>query len=193
MNVLVHFKKQTLEGFNTQLIAQNEKFVKKEYDLDKTLTQLLKKVQHYFQQVGESTKESDVSQLKNYLDLAVSGIDPIKLERVKTRRRETVRIACFHCLSNLGDIINSSLLGIEEALYKSEEMLKQVTLSAYQSKLINDKMINAIKSIDDASLLWEKLTTNEQILVIDKKLRLEINYQDINILFDKTLAKLKTN
>jgi len=193
MNVLVHFKKQTLEGFNTQLIAQNEKFVKKEYDLDKTLTQLLKKVQDYFQQVGESTKESDVSQLKNYLDLAVSGIDPIKLERVKTRRRETVRIACFHCLSNLGDIINSSLLGIEEALYKSEEMLKQVTLSAYQSKLINDKMINAIKSIDDAALLWEKLTTNEQIMVIDKKLRLEINYQDINILFDKTLAKLKTN
>ena len=193
MNVLVHFKKQTLEGFNTQLIAQNEKFVKKEYDLDKTLTQLLKKVQDYFQQVGESTKESDVSQLKNYLDLAVSGIDPIKLERVKTRRRETVRIACFHCLSNLGDIINSSLLGIEEALYKSEEMLKQVTLSAYQSKLINDKMINAIKSIDEAALLWEKLTTNEQIMVIDKKLRLEINYQDINILFDKTLAKLKTN
>ena len=193
MNVLVHFKKQTLEGFNKQLIAQNEKFVKKEYDLDKTLTQLLKKVQDYFQQVGESTKESDVSQLKNYLDLAVSGIDPIKLERVKTRRRETVRIACFHCLSNLGDIINSSLLGIEEALYKSEEMLKQVTLSAYQSKLINDKMINSIKSIDDAALLWEKLTTNEQILVIDKKLRLEINYQDINILFDKTLAKLKTN
>jgi len=193
MNILIHFKKQTLTNLTQKLIVQNEKFVKKEFDLDKTLMLLLSEVQEYYQQIGESNKESDVSQLKNHLDLATSGIDPLKMERVKTRKREMVRIACFHCLSNLGEILNTSLYDIQGMLQSAEEMLNQVVLSAYQSKLITDNIINALKTIDDVALLWENLKKNEQILVIDKKLRLTVNHQDINILLDQSLAKLKTN
>lgn len=192
MNILIHFKKQRLESFNKKYILQNEKFVNKEFTLDKTLMILLNDIQEYFQQIGESTKEGSVSQLKNYLDLAVSGIDPLKLERVKTRRRETVRVACFHCLSALGEVIETSLNEIENILLKATETIHQVLLSAYQSKLIDDKIINETNSIEASSLLWEKLKGNEQILLIDKKLRLEIHQQDIGVLIDQTLAKLKT-
>ena len=192
MNLLIHFKKQRLEKLNQELILQNEKFVKKDFNLDKTLLSLLNEVQDYFQQIGESTKEGNISQLKNYLDLAVSGIDPIKLERIKTRRRDTVRIACFHCLSNLGETIESSLIEVENILLKATETIHQVVLSAYQSKFINDTIINKTNTVEEAIMLWDKLKENEQILLIDKKLRLEIHQQDTGILIDQTLSKLKT-
>ncbi len=192
MNLLIHFKKQRLEKLNQELILQNEKFVKKDFNLDKTLLSLLNEVQDYFQQIGESTKEGNISQLKNYLDLAVSGIDPIKLERIKTRRRDTVRIACFHCLSNLGETIESSLIEVENILLKATETIHQVVLSAYQSKFINDSIINKTNTVEEAIMLWDKLKENEQILLIDKKLRLEIHQQDTGILIDQTLSKLKT-
>jgi len=191
MTVLVHFKKQQLEGFNQQLIFQNEKFIKKEYDLDKTLLLLLTNVQEYYKQVGESTSESSVSQLKTYLDLAVSGIDPISLERVKTRRRDLVRTACFHCLSNLGNTLQHSLQTIESLLLSSSETIHQLLLSAYQSKLITDDLIKKTNSIEKCTALWEKLKVNEQVSLIDKKLKLDILQEDISILIDMAFSKLK--
>ena len=191
MTVLIHFKKQQLEGFIQQLIFQNEKFIKKEYDVDNTLMQLLNDVQEYYRQIGESTQESTISQLKTYLDLAVSGIDPISLERVKIRRRDLVRTACFHCLSNLGDALQNSLKTIEGLLHNSLETIHQLLLSAYQSKLITDDLINKTDSIEKCTALWEKLKSNEQISLIDKKLKLDILQEDISILIDMAFSKLK--
>lgn len=191
MTVLIHFKKQKLEGFMQQLISQNEKFIKKEFDLDKTLMQLLNNAQEYYRQVGESTAEGTVSQLKTYLDLAVSGIDPINMERVKTRRRDLVRTACFHCLSNLGDALHNSLNTIETLLIGSSETIHQLLLSAYQSKLITDELIKKTDTIEKCTVLWEKLKTNEQIALIDKKLKLDILQEDISILIDMAFSKIK--
>jgi len=191
MTVLIHFKKQQLEGFIQQLIFQNEKFIKKEYDVDNTLMQLLNDVQEYYRQIGESTQESTISQLKTYLDLAVSGIDPISLERVKIRRRDLVRTACFHCLSNLGDALQNSLKTIEILLLSSLETIHHLLLSAYQSKLITDDLINKTDSIEKCTALWEKLKSNEQISLIDKKLKLDILQEDISILIDMAFSKLK--
>lgn len=191
MTVLVHFKKQQLEGFMQQFILQNEKFVKKEYDLDKTLMTLLNLVQDYYGQVGDSTAESAISELKTYLDLAVSGIDPIHLERVKTRRRDLVRTACFHCLSHLGETLRNSLSIIENLISTSTETINQVILYAYQSKLISDNLINITDNLEKCTALWNTLKDNEQIAVIDKKLKLDILQEDISILIDIAFSKLK--
>ena len=191
MNVLIHFKKQHLEGFNQQLIQQNEKLIKKDFDLEKTLMALLNNVQEYYKQIGENTQEGAISQLKSHLAIAVSGIDPIKQERVKTRRRDMIRIACFHCLSQLGTIIEESLINVQNIILGATETINQVLLSAYQSKLIDDVIIKKINNIEKCTSLWEKLKTNEQIFLIDKKLKLEILQQDISIILDQALSKLK--
>ncbi|MFB9057784.1 hypothetical protein ACFFU9_13640 [Mariniflexile ostreae] len=191
MTVLIHFKKQHLEGFNQELISQNEKFIRKEYDLDKTLMHLLNDVQAYYGQVGESTSESQISQLKTYLNLAVSGIDPISLERVKTRRRDLIRTACFHCLSNLGDVLRHSLQTVEDLLFRASETIHQLILSAFQSKLLTDALIKKTDNIEKCTALWKSLKTNEQISLIDKKLKLDILQEDISILIDMTFSKLK--
>lgn len=191
MTVLVHFKKQHLEKFLQHFISENEKFIKKDFDLHKTLMQLLNDTQEYYGQVGESTQEGSVSQLKTYLDLAVSGINPITMERIKTRRRDLIRTACFHCLSSIGETLQNSLHTIENLLHESSETINQFLLSAYQSKLITDELIHKTDSIEKCTALWETLKSNDQIALIDKKLKLEILQEDISILIDMAFSKLK--
>lgn len=191
MNVLIHFKKQQIEAFIKLLILENEKFIKKDYNLDKSLMNLLNDVQEYYRKIGESTEEGNVSQLKTHLDIAVSGIDPIKLERVKTRRRDLVRIACFHCLSRLNETLENSLVHIKNTIANATENINQILLSVYQAKLITDEIILKTDTIEKCTSLWEKLKKNEQIALMDKKLKLDILQQDISILIDQALAKLK--
>lgn len=191
MNVLIHFKKQQLEAFLKLLILENEKFIKKDFNLDKSLMILLNDVQEYYRKIGESTEEGNVSQLKTHLDIAVSGIDPVKLERVKTRRRDIVKIACYHCLSSLNQTLENSLVQVKNIINEATENINQVLLSAYQAKLITDAIIKKVDTIDKCTSLWEKLKENEQILLLDKKLKLTIIQQDISIILDQALSKLK--
>ncbi|APG64871.1 hypothetical protein LPB136_05645 [Tenacibaculum todarodis] len=191
MNVLIHFKKQQLETFIKLLILENEKFIKKDFNLDKSLMKLLNDVQEYYRRIGESTEEGNVSQLKTHLDIAVSGIDPVKLERVKTRRRDIVKIACYHCLSSLNQTLENSLVLVKNIINEATENINQVLLSAYQAKLITDAIIKKADTIDKCTSLWEKLKENEQILLLDKKLKLTILQQDISIILDQALSKLK--
>ncbi|MFD2826530.1 hypothetical protein ACFSYG_08595 [Leeuwenhoekiella polynyae] len=193
MRIFLHFKKQQLELFNSRLIAENEKFIRKEFSLEKSMMQLLIDVQDYFKQVGESSNEENISRLKIYLDMASGGIDPVKMERTKTNRRDMLRIACFYVLSQLGEHLDQALRILIDSIEKAKETLNQVILSAYQSKLITDTHIKKTDSLDKCAKLWEQFQQNEQIKLIDKKLKLEVLQQDINILLDQTLTKLKTN
>lgn len=190
MKVLIHFKKQHLKGFNDELISLNENFIKKDFNLDKKLMQLLSSAQEYYRQVGESTAEGNLSQLKIHLDLAVSGIDPVSLERVKTRRRDLLRTACYHCLSSLSNVLERSLQTTEAVLLNASETINQLLLSAFQSKLITDDLIKKTDTIEKCTALWNTLKTNEQIALIDKKLKLDILQEDISILLDIAFSKL---
>ncbi len=192
MKVLVHFKKQHLETLSQRLVLQNEKFINKDFDLDKTLMTLMSEVQEFFRQIGASNPQSTVSQLKTHLDLAVSGINPNTQERVKTHRRDLVRTANYYCMSGLANVIQEQLEDIENVINEASNTLNQVLLSAIQSKLITDHLLNTTDTIEKCTKLWEQLKANEQIALIDKKLKLDILQEDISILMDKAFTKLKS-
>ncbi len=191
MQVLVHYKKQQLEKFISALVELNELDISKSYDLSKSLADNMNTAQNYFQQIGDSTNESTLSQLKIYLETALSGIDPIKLEKVKIGRRANITIAAFHCLTELNNVFRSSLITVNETLTKSTETLNQLVLSALQAKLITEKDLIESDSIEKITIVWQNLTTNEQIRLVEKKLKMELLPQDIYLLVDQIFEKIK--
>ncbi len=191
MQILVHFKKQQLERFTSLLIEANESYIKKSFQLNEDLTALLNNIQTYYQQIGDSMNESNVSQLKIYFQTALSGIDPIKLEKVKSGRRSIANIAAFHCLSELNMILGASLQIVIEILNTASETISQIILSAMQSKLLNNQDIIQSDTIEKSETLWSSLRSNEQVMLVEKKLRLELLPQDIYIIADQIFEKIK--
>lgn len=191
MLILVHLKKQRLEAFTASLVETNELYISKSFQLNDDLISLLNNIQSYYQQIGESTNESNISQLKIYFETALSGIDPIKFERVKTGKRSMINTAAFYCLSELNLILGSSLQSAIDILKSASDTISQIIFSAIQSKLIDDQELTLSDSVEKAEILWLKLNSNKQVALLEKRLKLEILPQDIYLIVDQVIEKIK--
>lgn len=191
MQVLAHFKKQQLEKFIQSLVGLNELYIAKSYDLSEGLIDFMNTVQDHFKQIGDSNNEATLSQLKIHLDTALAGIDPFKLEKVKTGRRTNVTITAFHCLTELKHVFQSSLSTVNDTLSKNTETLNQLVLSALQAKLITEKDLIESDSIEKIISIWKNLTEHEQIRLVETKLKMELTPQDIYLLLDQIFDNIK--
>jgi len=191
MKVFLHYKKQKIEQFIERWMHQNESYNQRAYDFDKSFVLLLADTKTFYKEIGETNKEAKISQLQIYFETALKGVDPLKLEKLKTGKRQNISISSFHCLTNMGNLLQDSLADIATKLQEAEETISQIILSGIQTKIIDDAMLQAINNIDKSKQLWTQLTQNEQISLIDKKLRLTMHQEDIPILVDGIITKIK--
>lgn len=191
MKILIHFKKQQLEKFLSLLVKVNEDYINKNFELKDNLKTLFDDIQTYYQQIGDSTNESNISQLKIYFETSLFGIDPVKLEKIKVGRRIIVNKSAFHCLSELNIILGESHQIAIGILKTSSEAISQIIFSAIQSKLLNNKDLISSDSIEKIEKLWKSLTSNEQVALLDKRLKLEILPQDIYFILDDMFEKIR--
>lgn len=191
MKVLVHFRQQQLEGFVEQLIELNELYINKSYQLNNQLIDLIKNIEAFFKQIGDSTNESKIAQLTLYFHTALDGIDPIQLVKLKIGKRNLINTAAFHCLNELHNLIQTELEKVNQVLKEGEEPIAQVILTAMQNNLIDENNLEESNNLETEKQVWTNLLSNQQIKMLNKKLRLTILSQDIYLLINKIFHQLK--
>ena len=191
MQSFLHLQKQQLEQLFEQINTVNELYIKRSFSLDQQLIDLIRKAQEYFRQNGRSNKAAEMGKLHIYVETALKGIDPVRLEKIKTGRRENIWISSFHCICGMQDVLGESFEEIQVKLNQAKETLGQVILSALQTQLIDMNTLRAIQNLDEVKTFWKNLLQSEQIALIDKQLRLKIHEQDVIILLDKIIEQLK--
>lgn len=191
MVVLLHYRIQNLNEFKTELVELHQMYEEKTYGIDKPLKKLLKECADYYKQIGKSKEELQVNELKTYLQAAQDGYDPKTLEKIRTHKRSNLRIAVYHCLSSLGECLRASLAKVDERLKEAKGLLNNLILSIIQSGTISNESIQKCNSIKRCELLWEKLKEDDQISIIDRKLKLNIAKQDIYILLDDIFTRIR--
>ncbi|MEL7121071.1 MAG: hypothetical protein AAFO07_16580 [Bacteroidota bacterium] len=191
MQSFLHLQKQQLDGLFELMDTVNSLYIKRSFSLDDQLVDLIKKAEDFFRQNGRSNKAAEVGKLHIYLETALKGIDPERLEKLKTGRRENIWISSFHCICGVQDVLGTNFEEIEVKLNKAKDTLGQVILSALQSQLIDMDTLQGIQSLDQVKAFWMSLLQSEQIALIDKQLRLTIHEQDLIILLDKIIEQLK--
>ena len=191
MVVFVHFKQKNIKSFAKKLILLNEDYKKRSFDFESKIKGFFKEMQDFFKQIGDSKYETKVSQLSIYYETALKGIHPLRLEKLKIGRRENVWISAFHCLSVLNEIVQENLENIEILLKESNEMLSQLVLSAIQNQLLTQVQIEEANNISKVEAIWNVLKQNQQISLVDRKLRLTITNNDIHLLLDEIFSTIK--
>jgi len=192
MKTLVHYKKQLLIDLIQKHSALNDLYIQRSFSLDTQLTILLQDSEKFFEQLGITIKASEISALHVYVETALKGINPQTLEKLKLNKRNNIWISTFHVLSELGILLRDSLYETEIQIQEASALIEQLVLSAIQSHLIDDNTLLKMKDLNQIKLLWEQLIQNEQILLIERKLKLSVTQEDIFILLDKTFNKMNT-
>ncbi len=191
MVIFTHFKRKNLKIFAKELIKLNEEYKNRNFGFDTKLKYFFTEIQAFFKQIGDSKNETLISQLTIYYDTALKGIDPIRLEKLKSERRVNTWIAAFHCLSSINELIQKELESVEKSLKEANEMLSQIVLSALQNQLLTQVLIDQADDLSKVEILWNKLKQNQQISLVDRKLRLSITNNDIYILIDEIFSTIK--
>jgi len=190
MNTLVHYKKQLLEDLIQKHSVLNDLYIQRSFSLDYQLINLLEDAKKFFEQLGTTTKASEVSALHVYIQTACMGINPQTLEKLKLNKRNNIWISTFHVLSQLGILLRDALNETDIQLKEASELIEQLILSAIQSHLLDNPSIIEMKDPNQIKQLWQQLIQNEQIMLIERKLKLTITQEDIFILLDKTFNKI---
>ena len=191
MIIFLHFKKKNLEDFSQQLMLLNFEYNKRTFEFGSKFESFFVALQDFFHQIGETNKESRVSQLSIYYETAQKGINPNTLNKLKTGRRENEWISAFYCLTNLSELLQDSLDDVNRTMDESREILSQLILSALQNSIITNPHLQLAGDIDKIKELWLQLIQNQQIDLVDKKLSISITKNDIYILIDDIFTSLK--
>jgi len=190
MKTLIHYKKQRIEELISKLSLLNTLYISRSFSFDTQLMDLMKESEMLFEQSGESSKISQVSQLNIYFETAQKGINPRTLEKLKIGKRENVWIAAYHVLDGMSDLMQDSIIKVEFEVGQATELIEQVILSAIQSGLISDIDLKELHDQESIKKLWKNLTQNEQVKLIERKLKLSVMQDDIIIICDKVCSKI---
>ena len=190
MKTLIHYKKQRIEELISKLSLLNTLYISRSFSFDTQLMDLMKESEMLFEQSGESSKISQVSQLNIYFETAQKGINPRTLEKLKIGKRENVWIAAYHVLDGMSDLMQNSMIKVEFEIGQATELIEQVILSAIQSGLISDIDLKELHDQESIKKLWKNLTQNEQVKLIERKLKLSVMQDDIIIICDKVCSKI---
>lgn len=191
MIVFLHFKKKNLEDFSQQLMLLNIDYKNRTFEFGSKFEPFFVALQAFFHQIGETNKESRVSQLSMYYETAHKGINPNTLNKLKTSRRENEWISAYYCLSSLSDLLQDSLNEVNGTMVESREILSQLILSAIQNNIITNQHLQLAGDLDNIKELWTQLIQNRQIDLVNKKLCISITKNDIYILIDDIFTSLK--
>jgi len=192
MKVLIHFKKSEIEKSMLDLNVLKSHFVKNKFGVERDLLELLSFLESFFKQVGDSVNESKISRLKIYIDTSIKGINPETLELVKSNKRKIVQASTFHCMSECSSILESELYEIEQLLKKSFSNISQLMLSVLQSRAVSLNQIKELENINQIEAFWNRLiSSNDQIALINTKLKTELVSQDIVLVIDQVITQIK--
>jgi len=190
MKTLIHYNKQRLEELINRLSLLNTLYIDRSFSFDAQLIDFMRESEMLFEELGESGKVSQVSQLNIYFVTAQKGINPQTLEKLRIGKRENIWIASYHVLDGMSDLMQASIMKVEGEISQATELIEQVILSVIQSGLIGDVDLKELHDQESIKKLWNNLTQNEQVKLIERKLKLSVMQDDIIIICDKVCSRI---
>lgn len=186
----VHHKVKILENFNSSFNNVQHLLSERSYQFEGAFEDFQKALLKYFQNTGDSNKESEILRITNLLLTVKKGFDPIKLERITTGKRDLYWGFAYHATEELHRIISEIFIKEQQKLDEAEEMLSNTILNLYQLKILDDKKLKTLNSTQKIGSFWEGLIKqNDSLALIDKKLKIKLINEDIYLILERIFDK----
>lgn len=192
MKPFIHHKVQAIDVLIAQHNQVRQLYIDRAFEFESNYRELLNECKIFLKSNGTNTQVGEVLNLEGMYETANKGIDPMEMKKVNTGRRSLKMMIANHGLNELLNLLKTSYNKEQSKIEEAEELLSNTLLGLVQSGALNDNKINDLDSILKIELFWNNLTAlNESILLIDKKLKLKIIAEDIYLIIEKNLNRMK--
>ncbi|HCB00688.1 MAG TPA: hypothetical protein DEP22_12365, partial [Porphyromonadaceae bacterium] len=88
MKEFIHNKVRVIDDFFAEFNQVQKLFAEKSFDFEHRLNTFLTRLSDYFENRGESSKESEALRIRNMLLTVKRGFDPSKMEKISSGKGE---------------------------------------------------------------------------------------------------------
>jgi len=191
MQLFLHYKTQQIEGYIAKLSELNNLFKRKSFQFEKEFYLFIDQLIEYFKQIGDHDNQTESEMIRNIIQTAEEGIDPIRLERVEKFRRTMKRKTTFHSLSRVTEMLQRELRKEKEILALANTILGQLVISLIQSGHITNHELSMDLDQSQLQIIWHRLSQNEEVKLHERNLKLTVTQEDIFVLFAEIMNRLK--
>ena len=193
MQEFIHNKVKVLDELFTEFNQVQRLYAEKSFEFESRFTVFLNKLSDYFKTSGDQAKESEVLRVTNMLHTVKRGFNPTNQEKVNTGRRELLWGFAYNGIENLNSLMQEIYGKETSKLEEGEELLSNLILNLIQQGFLTDQKLMELDTIPKIEAYWNSLLThNGSITVIHKKLLMKLISEDIYLLLEKIIAKIKS-
>jgi|GEM_PF-547783 len=193
MQEFIHNKVKVLDELFTEFNQVQRLYAEKSFEFESRFTVFLNKLSDYFKTSGDQAKEAEVLRVTNMLHTVKRGFNPTNQEKVNTGRRELLWGFAYNGIENLNSLMQEIYGKETSKLEEGEELLSNLILNLIQQGFLTDQKLMELDTIPKIEAYWNSLLTqNGSITVIHKKLLMKLISEDIYLLLEKIIAKIKS-
>ncbi len=178
---------------NVQALLNNAlvKYNKKDFDADVALLQCINDAASTYNALGNIDRENQILSLKAEYVTAHRGINPSTYEKVSIRRHEMQQTTAFKILQALEGFLRTDTTQIQQIIASAKDILTQIIIAAFQSKILNAANIKLLKAQKDIEVFWAKLGKDENIALGQKRVLLQVSKFDVFVMLGELVDSLK--
>ena len=192
MQEFIHHKIEIYESFLKDFNKIQTLLGERSFEFERNLDEFFKVLLAYFQTSGNTSVEAEILKVMNTLTTVKKGFNPVKMEKIDVDRRALYWGFAFAATESIFEILMKLLDKEKLKLEEGEVLISNLILMLVQNNILDDQKIAALDSIDKVEIFWNEITLkNESIGAINKKLRMSLLAEDIYLLFEKSLEKIK--
>lgn len=192
MNTFIHHKVQQVNNLIDAYNVVQQLHAGRAYEFDDRYMQLLGNCAEFYRMYGTNIQVAEVLNLTGMFTTAGKGIHPFELKKASTGRRELKMMVAYHGLEKLLRLLDEFYEKENSKLTEAEELLSNLVVSLFQSGVLDNNKLNELTSIEKIETFWkELLNLNGSISVVDKKLRLKVIPEDIYLILEKIILKIR--
>lgn len=190
--VFVHAQLAMLEESIHQLNELSHLFNKNDTYLDKKIMYYLDHRIDVLKQQNSNELVSIFEGVKSTMNMAMQGISPYTLEKIKIGKNGMVKGVCYRVLQQLQDVLFPQLEKHKATIEKAQELMKQLILGALQREKFDPERIALPITNQKLETIWAAMLHDDVLKMFAYNIKLIVLHQDALLLLETFLNQLKS-
>lgn len=189
--LLQYHKLALLEDLMTGARQVFVAYEQRDFQFDDKLKAWLQQCDQFFEQHNGPVERSRIKELYTDFITLLRGTDPYTFTKIESQKRAQELNIGYRIAKQALEVVTHYYEKVDARLKEAEQLIGQLLLAMLQAEMITMAALAKVKTQRQLEALWKKMGEDKQLLVVQKKVLLQISRYDAVLLLEKCLAALR--